>query len=117
MTIYGVRSNDPGRANTKVEFKGYEISIAMDDGHRGRQLTRASIAVFKGDRDVTAELGLEKVTADGLIDPTGEDLFKIMQAIDQLEPTREVTDDPYMDPNSFEGMPDRAVHNAFKNLT
>lgn len=92
MTIYGFRSNDPGRANTKIEFKGYEISIAMDDGHRGRHLTRASIVVYKGGRDVTAELGLKKVTADGLIDPTGDDLFKIMQAIDQLEPERETAD-------------------------
>ena len=92
MTIYGFRSNDPGKANTKIEFKGYEISIAMDDGHRGRHLTRASIAVFKGDRDVTGELGLEKVTADGLIDPTGEDIFKIMRKIDELESQRPADD-------------------------
>jgi hypothetical protein len=83
MTIYGVRTNDPSRNVVKIEFKGFEISIAMDDGLRGRDLTRAMISVYKDDNDVTASLGLEKVTEDGLIDPTGEDLFKIMQAIER----------------------------------
>ncbi len=103
MSIYGVRSNDPGRANTKIEYKGFEISIAMDDGHRGRDLRRTSIIVYKDDRDMTSELGLEKVTVHGIVDPSGEDLFKIMEAIDKFESTPKVTD-----------VTDRAEHNAFK---
>ncbi len=83
--IYGFRSRNLYNANTRIEFKGYEISIAMDDGNRGGHLTRTSIIVYKDERDVTATLGLDKVSDEGIIHPTGEDLLKVMQAIERLE--------------------------------
>lgn len=112
--IYGKRSNDPGRANTKIEYKGYEISIAMDDGHRGRDLTRTSIVVYKDGHDVMDSLGLpskthSKITADGIIDPNGDDLFNILAMINFLEETRATEPDP------LEAVADRDMHRALRD--
>lgn len=108
--IYGVRSNEPWRACTRIEYKGHEISIAMDDGNRGRDLTRASIIVYMKDQDVTANLAttLEpataaKITPDGIIDPKGEDLLNIMMAIDKLMA-------PYEVPDSLNEVQDRETY-------
>ena len=96
MSIYAMRSKSVSQANTKIEHKGFEISIAFDDRHRGGHLTRASIIVYKGDEDVTRKVGANieerRVTEEGIIDPKGEDLVEIMRAIDALEPTRKTDD-------------------------
>ncbi len=96
MSIYAMRSKNISQANTKIEYKGFEISIAFDDGHRGGHLTRTSIMVYRGDKEVTRMVGVNieerRVTEEGIIDPKGEDLIEIMRAIDQLEPERQTTE-------------------------
>ncbi|MBX4181315.1 hypothetical protein KW807_00425 [Candidatus Parcubacteria bacterium] len=114
MPICGVRTNDPSKSVVRIDFKGFEISISMDDSHRGKgDLWRSSIEVYKNNLQVTDSLGLDNVTVDGIVNPDGTDLFKIMQAIDQLEPTRTIQGaDEYPDP--LNEVSDRAVHNSFK---
>lgn len=81
-----MRSQSVAQANTKIEYKGFEISITFDDGHCGGHLTRSSIVVYKGDDDVTRKVGANiearRVTEEGIIDPKAEDLIEIMRAID-----------------------------------
>ena len=45
--IFTPRSSDTGHTETKIEFRGYEISIGMDDRSRGGNapLTRSSLMV------------------------------------------------------------------------
>jgi arabinogalactan endo-1,4-beta-galactosidase len=70
-----------------IPFRGYEISIALDDSHRGQNLTRATLAVFRNDEDVTADFSsIGNFTLDGMIYPTGEELFKLMQAVAEKSP-------------------------------
>ena len=48
--IFTPRSSDTNHTCTKINFRGFEISIAMDDRCLGgdRPLTRSSLAVHKG---------------------------------------------------------------------
>lgn len=64
---------------TKIEFSGYEISIAMDSGICfGNDLTRSDIRVFKDDKEVTDRFlrGDEK-----MLYGDGETLYRVMQQI------------------------------------
>lgn len=65
---------------TKVEFRGYEISIAMDSSLQyGRDLSRTDIRVYKDDKDVS-----EKFLDEGcnMIYGTAEELFRVMKMIE-----------------------------------
>ncbi len=85
--IYTPRSGNTDHTCTKINFRGFEISIAMDDRSLGgnRPLTRTTLAVFKDENDVTAELpGITNVTEYGIRECDAEDLYKVMQAIAAL---------------------------------
>jgi len=41
---------------TKIEFRGYEISVAMDASHGRGALARTDIRIYKGEEDVTKVL-------------------------------------------------------------
>lgn len=64
--------------NTKIEFLGYEISIAMDNCFGNRQnLSRTDIRVYdKNDEDIT-----DLFAAEDEILSSGEALFNIMNTI------------------------------------
>ena len=89
--IYTPRSEDTNHTCTKIMFRGFEISIAMDDRCLGgnRPLTRSVLAVFKGDKDVTYRFrGVSNnATENGILDCKAEDLYKVMQAIAEIQPT------------------------------
>jgi hypothetical protein len=75
--IYGIKSLNQGHANTKIRFRGYEISIAMDDScGKLRQLSRTEIAVFRDDKEVSSEF--RHASGDA------ENLFLLMKSIDEL---------------------------------
>lgn len=80
---------------TKINFRGFEISIAMDDRSLGgrRPLTRSTLIVYKDGKDVTAELpGITNVFPEGIRDCEAEDLFKVMQAIASLPVSADVSE-------------------------
>ena len=61
------------------------VRTAERDSENGTLVTRTTLAVFKGDKDVTAELpGITNVTEDGIRDCDAEDLYKVMQSIASL---------------------------------
>ncbi|OHA87749.1 MAG: hypothetical protein A3A96_02035 [Candidatus Zambryskibacteria bacterium RIFCSPLOWO2_01_FULL_39_39] len=88
--IYTPRSSDTNHTCTKINFRGFEISIAMDDcGLRGNKpLTRSSIAVFnKNEANVTDIIAREtnlKLDHGEILNCDAEDLYKVMQAIVNL---------------------------------
>ncbi len=41
---------------TKIEFRGYEISVAMDASHGRGALARTDIRIYQGDKEVTKDL-------------------------------------------------------------
>lgn len=67
---------------TKIEFRGYEISVAMDSSLCfGRDLRRTDIRVFKDDKDVSDQF-LD--TDCNMIYGSGEELFRVMERIRNL---------------------------------
>ena len=50
-----VREQANKQVCTKIEYKGYEISISMDSSHGPGHLTRSDIRVFRGNYDVSAD--------------------------------------------------------------
>ena len=79
---------------TKINFRGFEISIAMDDRSLGggQPLTRTTLIVYKDGKDVTAELpGITNVDLEGIRDCDAEDLYKVMQAIANMPVSADVS--------------------------
>ena len=67
---------------TKIEFKGYEISIAMDSSLQfGRDLVRSDIRVFKDDKEVSQFFYDEGCN---MIYGTAEELFRVMKQIESI---------------------------------
>ncbi len=69
-------------------FRGFEISIAMDDRCLGgdRPLTRSSLVVYKDRQEVTHKFaGLHNATDGAILDVEGETLFEVMQAIEKSD--------------------------------
>lgn len=88
--IYAMRPRGNEQVCTRIEFRGFEISIAMDAFHAGSPaLMRRTLAVYYNDRDVTANFypseGV-RMTLDGVVDCTGDDLFDIMKQIVEATP-------------------------------
>lgn len=82
--IYGILgiSRTSRHCCVKIEHKGYEVSIALDDSCGSfTKLLRCDIRVFKDTKNVTAELfpGQENNLR------TADDLLMVLQAIDKLE--------------------------------
>lgn len=77
MTIWAPKFH--GQACTKIPYKGYEISISMDDSCGAMaSYSRSSIAVFRGADNVSHLFhGRENATAENLI--------AIFNKIDELE--------------------------------
>lgn len=69
---------------TKIGYKGFEISIAMDSSHTNGDLFRADIRIYdKNDADVTFAV-MPEYEDCGVIPGSGEALRDIFQAIDEL---------------------------------
>jgi len=68
-------------ANTKIEFKGFEISIAMDSSHGDGDLTRTDIRVYKENDDVTIRF-LDK--DEYMLYGNAETLLRVMKQIEQM---------------------------------
>ena len=68
---------------TKIDYKGYEISIAFDSSCRENYttLTRGELRVYKKDVDVTSIF-----CEDDIFIPTLEALVNIKNKIDSLNP-------------------------------
>lgn len=82
--IYADRPQSPNQVNHRVQFRGFEISIASDDRSRGGNapLSRSSLVVFKGDQEVTYKFAGRHNTSNGAIEEVdGEALFEVMKAI------------------------------------
>ena len=84
MSVYGCKflNDDSGHACTKILFKGYEISLVMDDScgclnHYGR----VDVRVFKNDEDVTKEFFPKHEGCEYI---NGEILFDLMTKINNL---------------------------------
>lgn len=72
-----------GHACTKIPYKGYEISIAMDDSCGAYDhYSRSNIAVFKG-ADCVSHLFFADAAAQ--CEATAENLITIFARIDELE--------------------------------
>lgn len=73
-----VLNGEAGHSNrsicTKIEFRGYEISISSDSSHGPGNLFRTDIRVYKDEVDVTASFSKHLLT-------DGEDLYSIMREI------------------------------------
>ena len=84
------RTRGPGvgnaQVNTKIEFYGYEISIAMDSSLGAGDLTRADIRVYHDDQDVSERFHAPECN---MIYGTAGELFRVMNAINDLEKNRE----------------------------
>lgn len=66
---------------TKIDFKGYEISIAMDSSLKfGRDLVRSDIRVYKDNKDVSKDFLVED---ENMLYGDAETLLRIMKQIDQ----------------------------------
>ena len=65
--------------NMKIEFHGYEISIAVE-GSRGSLMDKSEIRVYWGPTDVTAEFADH---GDYPLFTDGDDLFMIMSKIEK----------------------------------
>ncbi len=74
--IYTVNTGT-GAVCTKIDFMGYEISIAQDDscGAFNGVMQRSDVRLYKDNEDVTAEFGDFRWVS-------GEDIFKIMKMIE-----------------------------------
>lgn len=71
---------------TKIPYKGFEISIAMDDSLVGGDLMRSDIRIFDAaDQDVTHLFFPRDYRApgEGLVIATGETLRDALLAIDK----------------------------------
>jgi hypothetical protein len=65
---------------TKIPYRGFEISICMDSSHGNGDLFRSDIRIYNAtDDDVSTNL-----LGSDMIQGTGENLFAIFKAIDQL---------------------------------
>ena len=71
---------------TKIEYKGYEISISMDSSHRPGDLTRSDIRVYTAPGSVPGVDVTDMFLAPGetMLYGTGETLRDVMLAIDEL---------------------------------
>lgn len=74
----------PGERNksvcTKIPYRGYEISIAMDSSHGDGDLSRSDIVIYDhAQKDVTFELLTEY---SGVVPATAESLKEAFAAID-----------------------------------
>lgn len=73
-----------GYACTKIPYKGYEISISMDDSCGALPVyARSNIAVWHGGRNVTHNLFGEETY--GILPADAENLKMIFEKIDHLE--------------------------------
>jgi hypothetical protein len=71
---------------TKIEFKGYEISIAMDSSHGADDLFRSDIRVYTAPGavpgvEVTSKFLVEDET---MLYGNAETLFRVMQKIEAM---------------------------------
>ena len=93
--IYADRPQSPNQVNHRIQFRGFEISIASDDRSRGGNapLSRSSLMVFKGKEVVTIQFAGRHSTYNSAIEEVdGETLFEVMQAIASV-PTDPVSND------------------------
>lgn len=82
MTIWAPKMQ--GRVCTKIPYKGYEISIAMDDSCGVMEVYgRSSIAVFRGPDDVTPMFYTRGDQT--MLDATAETIKLIFAKIDEME--------------------------------
>ena len=52
--LYGMPLEDNKQTCTKIPYKGFEISIAMDSSHSNGDLCRSDIRVFSGSADMSS---------------------------------------------------------------
>lgn len=66
---------------TKIEFKGHEISVAMDSSLKfGNNLARTDIRVYRENKDVSSEFFQEDET---MLYGDAETLLRVMNQINQ----------------------------------
>jgi hypothetical protein len=88
--IWAFKFNHHGQANTKIEFKGYQISIAMDDSCGTMEhYSRTDIRIYHGDSDVTENFN--DVLQDSCL-RSSDDLFNVMLAIHEEHQDRKGKD-------------------------
>lgn len=81
MNIWAVKLT--GHACTRIPYKGYEISIAMDDScGTFDHYYRSSIAVYLGEKYVTEQFFVRPFQS--YLEATGEELKRIFAKIDEL---------------------------------
>jgi len=71
---------------TKIEFKGFEISIAMDSSHGDGDLFRSDIRVYTAPGAVEGVECTSEFLADGesMLYGDAETLLRIMKKIEQM---------------------------------
>lgn len=71
---------------TKIEFKGFELSIAMDSSHGGGDLFRSDIRVFTAPGAVPGVDCTTEFLADGesMLYGDAETLLRVMKKIEQM---------------------------------
>ena len=84
MLTYQMRHSEHKSVCTKIEFKGFEISIVMDSSYGCGNLTRTDIRIFDlvDSRDVT------DLFFDGgeyMLYGNAETLLRVMKKIDEME--------------------------------
>jgi hypothetical protein len=80
---YTSHQGDICQVNTKIAYKGYEISLALDDScGNPKELFRGDFLIFKDYLDVTVEF-FPDYTSSSIICATGESLHEIVNLIDQ----------------------------------
>ena len=52
--LYALATQDNKQTCTKIPYKGFEISIAMDSSHSSGNLCRSDIRVFNGSADMSS---------------------------------------------------------------
>jgi len=72
---------------TKIEYKGYEISISMDSSHGPGDLTRSDIRVYTNPGAVPGVDCTDSFLEDGeyMLYGNGETLRRVFLAIDHFE--------------------------------
>lgn len=72
------------QANVRFEYKGYTVSLAIDDSCGNSQsLFRGDFLIFKGDEDVTQQF-YPGFTSSSIIPASSEELKNIFLAIDNM---------------------------------
>ncbi len=87
--IYADRPRSSGEAIHRIQFRGFEISIASDDRSRGGNapLSRSSLMVSENGHEVTYRFVGRHNTCNGAIEEVeGETLFEVMQVIAAAAP-------------------------------